>query len=48
MNEYICPKCKTLYPLIGNGYCVCGKGKLVKKFTMKDVEEIFPILRKKK
>jgi rRNA maturation endonuclease Nob1 len=50
MNEptdYICPKCKTPYPSTTNKFCVCG-GKLQKKFTMRDVEEIFPWLRKAK
>lgn len=46
-TEYICPKCKTPYPATRNLFCVCG-GKLQKKFTMEDVEAIFPWLRKDK
>jgi hypothetical protein len=45
-TDYICPKCRTTYSKLGNGYCACGKGKLEKKFTMADVETIFPWLRK--
>lgn len=44
-TDLICPKCKTKWP--AGTYCICG-GKLEKKFTMKDVETIFPWLRKKK
>jgi len=47
-NDYICPECKLTYPKIGNGYCVCGRGKLEKKFTVRDIEEIFPCFRKDK
>jgi hypothetical protein len=47
-SDYICPKCKTPYPKLGNGYCVCGKGKLEKKFTMKDMYDLFPWLKGKK
>jgi rRNA maturation endonuclease Nob1 len=44
-TECICPKCKTVYPETTNEFCVCG-GLLQKKFTMSDVETIFPWLRK--
>ena len=45
-TDYICPKCKTTYLSASpNLYCVCG-GKKQKKFTMKDIEEIFPWMRK--
>jgi rRNA maturation endonuclease Nob1 len=44
---YICPECKTVYPSTTNLFCVCG-GKLQKKFTMADVETIFPWMRKVK
>jgi hypothetical protein len=46
--DLICPKCKTTYLSTTKvTYCVCG-GKLEKKFTMRDVEEIFPWMRKDK